>query len=72
MTTGEAVQHMGDYLGRRVYIEVFGHKKYGTICSVFRHEEKVEVEVEWRDGTMTRRPLSVLKFPGEKKETPSW
>ena len=64
MTTGRTVQRMNEYLGRRVYAEAFGHKKYGTICSVFRHEENIKVEVEWRDGTVTRSPLSVLKFTG--------
>ncbi len=56
---------LGGYLGKRVFVEAFGRRRHGTICSVYRHGENVEVEVEFNDGEMSTRPLKALHFTDE-------
>lgn len=58
----------GLYLGREVYIEAFGHRKIGRVCSVYRDEEgKLTVEVEYEDGTMRHERFpQVLKLKEAK------
>ena len=58
----------GGYLGREVYIEAFGRRKLGRVCSVYRDEEdKLTVEVEWEDGTMRHERFpQILKFMEER------
>ncbi len=42
-------------LGRPVTRETFGHQKHGRICSVSALGPEIQhLEVEWRDGSMTR------------------
>lgn len=56
---------LGGYLGKRVFVEAFGRRRHGTICSVYLHGEDIEVEVEWDDGKMDMRPLKALQFTDE-------
>ena len=56
---------LGTYLGRRVYVEAFSRRRWGVICSVYRHGENVEVEVEFNDGEMSTRQLKALHVEGE-------
>ena len=56
---------LGQYLGKRVYVEAFGRRRWGVICSVYRNQENIEVEVEFNDGEMSTRPLKALHFEDE-------